>query len=131
MKLWKKSVLFYIGGTAYMTLEFLWRGRSHGSMFLLGGTCFLLLGQLSNCFVRISLPIKALLGAGIVTALELLTGLLVNRAYAIWDYRKLPFQFLGQISLVFSLLWIPVSLAAMVLYDRVEQLLFQGRQSRP
>lgn len=131
MKLWKKSVQFYIGGTAYMTLEFLWRGRSHGSMFLLGGTCFLLLGQLCNYFVRISLPIKALLGAGIVTALELLTGLLVNRAYTIWDYRKLPFQFLGQISLVFSLLWIPVSLAAMVLYDRVEQLLFQGRQSRP
>ena len=44
MKFWKQAMLFYLGGCAYMGLELLWRGRSHGSMFLLGGFCFLLIG---------------------------------------------------------------------------------------
>ncbi|MBQ8769465.1 MAG: hypothetical protein IJZ15_07500 [Oscillospiraceae bacterium] len=115
----------------YMTLEFLWRGRSHGSMFLLGGTCFLLLGQLYKRCRRICLSLKMLIGAMIITALELLTGLLVNRSYSVWDYRKLPCQFLGQISLVFSLLWVPVSLGAMLLYEQAERIVFQGRLRRP
>ncbi len=131
MKNFRKIFLFYLGGAAYMTLEFIWRGRSHGSMFLLGGTCFLLLGQLYKRWQRICLSIKMLLGAALVTVLELLTGLLVNRNHAVWDYRTLPCQFLGQISLVFSLLWVPVSLAAMLLYDRAEQILFRGQLSRP
>ena len=127
MKILRKIILFYLGGAAYITLEFLWRGRSHGSMFLLGGTCFLLLGQLYKGCRKICLSIKMLLGAALITALELLTGLLVNRDHCVWDYRNLPCQFLGQISLVFSLLWIPVSLGAMLLYEKAEQLLYDRR----
>ena len=56
MEFRKKSVLFYLGGASYMTLEFLWRGRSHGSMFLLGGGCFLALGKLRK--VPLPLPIR-------------------------------------------------------------------------
>lgn len=114
MKIWKTIVLFYLGGTAYMTLEFLWRGFSHYSMFLLGGGCFLMLGQLRK--MKLPLPVLVMLGALGVTALELVTGLAVNRNYAIWDYRHLPLNFRGQISLIFSLLWMPVSLAGMELY---------------
>ena len=131
MKFLRKCILFYLGGMSYMTLEFLWRGRSHSSMFLLGGTCFLLLGQLYKRCCRICLAFKMLLGATIITALELLTGLLVNRSYAIWDYRKLPCQFCGQISLVFSLLWVPVSLGAMLLYDQAERIVKWGQLRRP
>ena len=99
-----------------MILEFLWRGRSHGSMFLLGGLCFLLVGGGAMKFSKIPVPVRPLLGAGVITALELATGLLVNRDYGVWDYRDQLFQFQGQICLAFSLLWVPVSLAAMELY---------------
>lgn len=122
MKLWKNAVLFYLGGTAYMTLEFLWRGRSHGSMFLLGGLCFLLVGGRLGTASRIPLALRLILGAGVITALELATGLLVNRDYSVWDYRRMPGQFLGQICLVYSLLWIPVSLLAMALYRWAQRL---------
>jgi hypothetical protein len=54
--------------------------------------------------------------ATIVTALELLTGLLVNRDHQVWDYRQMPCNYLGQICLPYSLLWLPVSLMAMGLY---------------
>ena len=119
MKLWKNSVLFYLGGAGYMALEFLWRGRSHGSMFLLGGGCFLALGQLR----KLRLPILALtaLGAAAVTGLELAAGLVVNRNFAVWDYRNVPWNFAGQICLPYSLLWMPVSLFGMRLYGKAAE----------
>ncbi len=117
MNLFRKCVLFYVGGFAYMVLEFLWRGYSHGSMFLLGGLCFLLVGGCVAKLTRLPLALRLILGACVITALELATGLLVNRDFRVWDYRRLPYNFLGQISLQFSLLWIPLSLAAMVLYN--------------
>lgn len=117
MKIWKKSILFYLGGCAYMGLELLWRGRSHGSMFLAGGLCFLLIGHLGEVQPRLPLPARWLVGAGIVTIVELGVGLLLNRDYTVWDYRSQAGNFLGQICPVFSLLWIPVSALAIVLYD--------------
>ena len=116
MRFFKGVVLFFLGGVGYVTLECLWRGRSHSSMFLAGGTCFLLLGKLDKLRSRLFLPIRGLLGTGIITAVELLTGLLFNRDHRVWDYRDLPANFRGQICLRFSLLWIPLSLGAMTLH---------------
>ena len=122
MKILKHTILFYIGGMAYMFLEFAWRGRSHGTMFILGGLCFLVLGKLARWLPVKNLAIKGLAGTAAVTALELATGLAVNRDYQIWDYRKMPFQFQGQICLPYSLLWIPVCLGAMAVYPLAERL---------
>ena len=120
MNLWKKSLLFAVGGCGYMGLELLWRGWSHGSMFLAGGSCFLLLGKLNRTQPKLRLPFRALAGAGIITGVELLTGLLANRDYSVWDYRKLPMNYHGQICLPFCLLWLPISLGAMGLYEIVD-----------
>ena len=109
-----QTFLFLVGGSGYVGLELLWRGRSHISMFLAGGLCFLLLGQLDR--TRLSFSAKCLLGAVIITAVELLAGLLTNRDHQVWDYRQMPFNFLGQVCLSYSLLWIPVSFGAMLLH---------------
>ena len=119
MKIWKQILLFYLGGMGYTGLELLWRGRTHGSMFLLGGGCFLALGQLRR--LRLPLPLRAVIGSAAVTAAELATGLLVNRDYQVWDYRRVPFHFKGQICLRYSLLWIPVCLLAMGMYGLLER----------
>ena len=119
MKYAKKALLFAAGGGAYVALELFWRRRSHLSMFAAGGTCFLLLGKLPRWN---RLP-RAVAGSAVITAVELLFGLVVNRRYAVWDYRGLPFNFMGQICLRFSLLWIPVSLMAILLYDQMNRTL--------
>lgn len=116
MKIWKQAVLFYLGGCAYMGLELLWRGRSHGSMFIAGGTCFLLIGQLNQVRPRLPLPLRAAVGAGIVTMVELGIGLLCNRNFEVWDYRERAGNFLGQICPAFTVLWIPVSMLALGLH---------------
>ena len=106
--------LFLVGGSGYVALEFLWRGRSHISMFLAGGVCFLLLGQLDR--IKLSPAAKCILGAAVITIVELFAGLLANRDHRVWDYRQMPYNFMGQICLCYSLLWIPVSFGAMMLY---------------
>lgn len=116
MGLLARAAMFLFGGTGYVGLELLWRGRSHISMFLAGGICFLLLGKLCEVKPRLPLALRCLVGAGIITTVELAAGLLANRDYGVWDYRRLPFNYHGQICLIYSLLWIPVSLGAMILY---------------
>ena len=83
-------------------------------MFAAGGICFLMLGKIR----KLPLPdaVKPLLGAGAITAVELMTGLLMNRDHHVWDYRETPMNYRGQICLPFSLLWIPISVLGMGLY---------------
>lgn len=121
MKFWKHSILFCIGGLAYVGLELCYRGRSHGSMFAAGGICFLLLGHLGKVRPKLPLLPRAIVGSGIITMVELAVGLLVNRDYGVWDYRARFANFLGQICPLFSLVWIPVSLAAFFLYDYLDR----------
>lgn len=120
MRFWKNCVLFYLGGGTYMLLEVGFRGWSHGSMFLAGGSSFLLLGTLERASPRLPLPLRMLLGAAVITSVELLTGLAVNQRYQVWDYRAMPLNLRGQICLPFSLLWVPLSMAGFYLYDRLE-----------
>ena len=90
-------------------------------MFLAGGLCFLLIGHLNRVEPRLPLPLRALVGAGIVTMVELGAGMAVNRSYQVWDYRDQPGNFMGQICPVFTALWIPLSLAAALLFDRMDR----------
>ena len=117
MKYAKYPILFCAGGLGYMGLELVWRGWTHGAMFGAGGTCFLLLGQLKN-----QPPwVRAVAGAGMITAVELGVGLLLNRQYAIWDYRNVPLNFMGQSWLPYSLLWMPVGLGGCALYRLLDK----------
>ena len=118
MEILRKTALGVLGGGAYVGLEYLWRGYSHGSMFAAGGVCLLLLGQVR----RTPALIRPLLGAAVITGVELVTGLLVNQNYQVWDYRRNPGNFLGQICPAYTLLWLPLSLVAMALYPHADRL---------
>lgn len=120
MKFKKILGTFALGGGAYVGLELFWRRRSHPSMFAAGGLSFLLLGKIRE--TKLPGPVKPVAGAGMITAVELATGLLVNRDYHVWDYRDLPGNYRGQICLPFSLLWIPVSMLGMGFYRLTEKL---------
>jgi len=121
----KELLIMALGGGSYVLVELLWRGRSHVSMFFLGGLCFWLIGQLDRR-KPIPLVVQACLGAVVVTVLEFLTGLVVNRwlGLGVWDYSALPMNLLGQVCLYYFVLWIPLAAAAVVLEDAVRLLLF-------
>ena len=119
MKIWRKTFLFYLGGMLYCGLELLWRGRTHGSMFLLGGACFLILGQVGR--LRAGIFARAVLGGLLITAAELMVGLVVNRHFQVWDYRSMPLNFCGQICPLYALLWTFLSPIGFWTYRHIEK----------
>ena len=56
-------LLLLAGGSVYVCIELLWRGRSHGSMFLCGGLCTVLIGMLNEWAPGLPLSAQAFLGA--------------------------------------------------------------------
>lgn len=124
----KGAILAACGGCLYVLLEMLWRGRSHWTMALLGGLCFVLIGLLNELLPwEMPLLLQGVIGsAAIVTPLELLAGCILNLwlGWNVWDYSALPCNLWGQICLPFSLLWVAVSVAAVVLDDGLRWLLF-------
>ena len=116
----KYVILWAVGGLLYITLELLWRGYSHWTMFILGGLCFIGLG-LINEVLPWSMPLwqQVIIGACIVIVLEFATGCVVNQwlGWNVWDYSNMPGNILGQICPQYFVLWIPVSLAGIVLDD--------------
>ena len=120
MRIWKNVLFWYCGGMAYTGVELLWRGRSHSSMFVLGGLCFVAVGQLSKLKRPLPLPLRGLAAAGIITVLELCCGLAVNRDYGVWDYREQPLNVAGQICPAYFAAWIPLGLLAVWLYGKAD-----------
>lgn len=128
----KSMFLGCVGGLLYIGLELLWRGHSHWTMFFLGGACFVIIG-LINELIPWCMPIwrQALIGALIITALEFLTGCIVNLwlGWNVWDYSRMPLNVLGQICVPYMLLWLPVAVLAIVLDDWLRYWMF--REERP
>lgn len=87
-QLWEQLILFWMGGTAYLGAELVWRDGTHWTMFFAGGACFCALVRLANC-PRLPLPLGAAAGALGITALELVVGqtCLVFLRVRVWDYR--------------------------------------------
>lgn len=116
----KHTILFIIGGIIYILIELGFRGHTVFSMFLLGGLCFVLIGLINEVIPwGMGIVWQGIIGSGIVTSLELIFGLILNvyLKLNIWDYSNLPFNFMGQICLYFSIAWIFLSLIAIVLDD--------------
>lgn len=116
----KYILLFFLGGYAYCGVEMLFRGYTHISMLVAGGICFILIGLLNEAFPRrISLISQMVLSAVIVTIIELIVGLIVNVGLGlnVWNYSNMPYNFMGQICLLYFNIWFVLSLAAILLDD--------------
>lgn len=102
------ALLFLLGGFLYVSLEFFWRGHSHVSVFLASGLACVLLYGIFLRFDALSTLSKCLIGALVVTALEYITGAIVNVALRlqVWDYSSHRYHLYGQVCLEYSALWL-------------------------
>ena len=119
-RLWKTLILFSVGAVLYSAIEIVWRGRTHWTMAVLGGICFVICGGVNEYLSwETPLLLQCLICAILITAAELAAGMVLNvrMGLAIWDYSDLPFQYRGQICLGYSCLWYLLSLAAILLDD--------------
>ena len=132
-KIGELLLLFIIGGATYVLIEILWRGYSHSSMFIVGGLCFIIIGSINNYFPwDLGMVQQTLIACGIITALEFIAGLIFNvwLGLGVWDYSDQPFNLMGQICLLYSVLWLPLAVFAIVLDDWARHFLFGEEKPR-
>lgn len=129
----KYAYLFWFGGSFYVTLEVIYRQRSHWTMLTLAGLVFIVVGLLNEKWGwETSLILQALVGTVIATVSEFITGCIVNLwlGWDVWDYSSLKWNVFGQICPQFILLWIPIILFAIVLDDLLRWRFFSEEKPR-
>lgn len=101
-------VLWTLGGTIYYTIELVFRGFSHWSMFVLGGFCLLFFAQ-QGMWGGWQDPLwrQVLRCTLFVASGEFITGIIVNKwlHWNVWDYSDQPLQLFGQICAPFIILF--------------------------
>ena len=104
----KYLILFLIGAFAYCGIEIIWRGYTHWTMGVLGGSCFF--------YHLMPFRKQMILGGLIVTVMEFIAGCILNLwlGLGIWDYSQMPFNLCGQICLPYTILWILLSAVCIV-----------------
>ncbi|MGN1466896.1 MAG: hypothetical protein ACI4W1_01175 [Ruminococcus sp.] len=118
--------LFTFGGFAYGAIELLWRRKTHWSMILTGGACFLSLFKFFTKHDKMSMLKKCCLGSCVITSIEFVCGCIVNLKMKlnVWDYSKAKLNILGQICPFYSMLWgflcIPISGICKIINNRCE-----------
>ncbi len=122
-------IVFSVGAVIYSLIEIIFRGFTHWTMTLTGGTAFLMI-HISNFRMKTkSLFLKCLAGSAIITALEFFVGCIVNRRFHlnVWDYSGQKFNILGQICPVFSAAWFLLTLPALYLSKLIKTALIRKK----
>lgn len=128
-------IIFLFGGLSYGLLEIIWRQHTHWSMIITGGVCFLIMYRIFSEHPDMNYMYKGIIGSLIITSIELLCGCIVNLwlKLDVWDYSRFHFNLLGQVCLLYSVLWgllsIPVSVLCIKIRN-IENRLEEKRQIR-
>ena len=106
------TIIALFGGSLYCVLELIWRGRTHPSMALCGGLCFLFIYLINDNLRGASIIKQGLISCIFITIVELCCGFIVNICMGldVWDYSAISYNLLGQICLPFSIIWFLISI---------------------
>ena len=129
----KYLFLFWFGGTFYITLETIWRGYSHWTMGVLAGIVFILIGLLNELYTwEIDLLVQVIVGTIVATLSEFIAGCILNLwlKWNIWDYSDMWGNVLGQICPLFIMIWIPITLLAIILDDVIRWKFFDEEKPK-
>lgn len=123
---WKeKSAVFAIGSVAYSAIEILWRGYTHWTMSITGGICFSILYAVNTACPSRRLWKKCVIGSATITSIEFAVGCIVNLwlKWNVWDYSQRPLNLMGQVCVLYTVLWyflsIPIAGLSSLLKKRV------------
>lgn len=125
------AILWLSGGLLYYYMEIFIRGYSHISMIVCAGVCFLILGKIGEQRIckrkAIGHGETAIIGALLISTIELATGIVVNIVLElnVWDYSKQRYNLFGQICPTYTCLWGVISIPAVYLYMLIKTKIFQ------
>ena len=121
----KYILIFLFGGFGYGLLEILFRGFTHWSMIITGGSALLILYLINLALPNTPIILKAFIGALSITIIEFSVGIIVNKVFSfgVWDYTGTPGNVLGIITPSFSLIWFMISLIMITVFKNIQRII--------
>lgn len=121
-----RVIFFYcFAGGLYMTLELIYRQFTDYHMFYLAGAIGLLLLFINEWLTYDTDFLLQVFICGTCALIgEFLCGLIFNADYHIWDYRNLPFNFMGQVQLYFAIIWYILVAIFIPVLDYIDYVMF-------
>lgn len=121
----KYILIFLVGGFGYGLLEILFRGFTHWSMIITGGSALLILYLINLALPNTPTILKAFIGALSITIIEFSVGIIVNKVFSfgVWDYTGSPGNILGIITPSFSLIWFMISLIMISVFKNIQRII--------
>ncbi len=121
----KYILIFLFGGFGYGLLEIAFRGFTHWSMIITGGSALLILYLINLALPNTPTILKALIGALSITITEFSVGIIVNKVFSfgVWDYTGTPGNILGIITPSFSLIWFMISLIMISVFKNIQRII--------
>ena len=115
------TVSFGIGAFAYGLMEVIWRGFTHPSMMLAGGICVPILSAINKNCRKLRFLYRCIIGSAAITAVEFIFGCVFNLLLhkSVWDYSGLKCNVLGQICLLYSVIWAFICIPALPLCEKI------------
>lgn len=135
-KINKALILWFCIGAVYFVIEGIWRipkgGNANIVMLPIGGICGLAVGYINQIpkFYKMKVLYQSLIGAALTLCVELIAGLILNvwLGLGIWDYSHLPFNLMGQVCLLYGVLWVFLMPFAIWFEDTLRWGFWQERQ---
>ncbi len=129
----KYIFIFLFGGLGYGLLEIIFRGFTHWSMIITGGSALIVLYLINSAIPDTPIILKALIGAFAITIIEFTVGIIVNKVFSfgVWDYTGSFGNVLGIITPIFSLCWFGISLIANIIFKNMQKIIRTQKFEKP
>ena len=123
-------IVLFLGGILYITVELLWRGKTHWSMGIAGGVCFAFIYFIRKSCPDIPLMIRCIIGAIVICTIEYIAGFTVNiiLGWNIWDYSEKWMNVYGQICPLYAFYWLIICIPGNIISKILENFIIKIRQ---
>lgn len=125
-----RIIFFYcFAGGLYMTMELIYRQYTDYHMFYLAGIIGILILSINEWLSYDTDFLLQVFICGTCALIgEFLCGVIFNADYQIWDYRNLPFNFMGQIQLYFAIIWYILCAIFIPILDYIDYTMFPNKK---
>lgn len=123
----KNVVLSVVGGLSYGIIELIYRQKTYYLMILCGAIAIILLDKINDYISwDMDILLQGCIGSLIITGMEFTIGnlYLMGIVPKMWDYSNVWLNYKGIICLPFSLIWILLSICAILLADTINYYVF-------
>lgn len=123
----KNVVLSVVGGLSYGIIELIYRQKTYYLMILCSAIAIILLDKINDYISwDMDILLQGCIGSLIITGMEFIIGnlYLMGIVPKMWDYSNVWLNYKGIICLPFSLIWILLSICAILLADTINYYVF-------